>query len=159
MPTEKKIIATITLTACLTLAFSACNQAENHNAAAHKPQPQTSPAAMKSLVPAHFTQPPPLSSLRPTLAPEKFTGKVKQAYQVAKEIPQTLTQLPCFCYCDKSFGHKSLYSCYEDEHSAGCSTCVDSALLASELKQQGVADAEIREKLITKYTAYSSPRH
>jgi hypothetical protein len=34
---------------------------------------------------------------------------------------------------------------------------VDSALLASELKQQGLGDAEIRDKLIAKYS--SRPGH
>ena len=159
MRSEKKIIAAITLIACLTIAFSACNRAENQNAA-QQPQPQASPVAMRSLIPAHFTEPQPLDSLKPTLAPEQFTGKVRKAYQVAKEIPQTLTQLPCFCYCDNTFGHKSLHSCYEDDHSAGCATCMDSALLAGELKQQGLSDAEIRDRLIAKYSRYSSqPGH
>jgi hypothetical protein len=156
MPSEKRIIAAITLIVCLMMAPSACNRAASHNAP-QQHQPQASPAGMRSLIPAHFTQPQPLESLKPTMSPEKFTGKVRKAYQVAKEIPQTLTQLPCFCYCDNTFGHKSLHSCYEDEHSAGCATCLDSALLASELKQQGLGDAEIRDRLIAKYTKYSSP--
>jgi len=159
MRSEKKIIAAITLIVCLIMALSACDRAENHNAAQQQ-QPQASPAAVRSLVPAHFTEPQPLDRLKPTLSPDQFTGKVRKAYQVAKEIPQTLTQLPCFCYCDNTFGHKSLHSCYEDEHSAGCATCMDSALLASELKQQGLGDAEIRDRLIAKYTKYSSsPGH
>ena len=57
---------------------------------------------------------------------------------------------PCFCYCG-AIGHKSLHSRYEDEHSAGCTVCVDSALLASELKKQALGDAEIRNRLIAKY--------
>jgi hypothetical protein len=88
--------------------------------------------------------------LNPTLSPDQFSGKVKKAYQVAKEIPQTLAQLPCFCYCD-TIGHKSLHSCYEDDHATGCTVCVDSALSASELKQQGISDGEIRDRLIAKY--------
>lgn len=55
-------------------------------------------------------------------------------------------------YCG-AVGHKSLHSCYEDEHSAGCAVCVDSALFASELKQQGLGDAEIRDKLIAQYSS------
>jgi hypothetical protein len=155
MRSEKRIIAEMTLIVCVMMAPSACNRAENHNAA-QQHQPQTSPTAMKRPVPAHFTTPQDLKSLKPTLSPEQFTGKVRKGYQVAKEIPQTLTQLPCFCYCD-SIGHKSLYSCYEDDHSAGCTVCVDSALIASELKQQGLGDAEIRDRLIAKYSAL--PRH
>jgi hypothetical protein len=148
MRSEKKIIAAITLIVCLITALSACNRAESQTA---QQQPQVSPTAFKRPVPAHYTEAPPLDSLNPTLSPVQFTGKVKKAYQVAKEIPQTLAQLPCFCYCDGG-GHKSLHSCYEDDHATGCTICMDSALIASELKQQGVSDAEIRDRLIAKYS-------
>jgi uncharacterized protein with PCYCGC motif len=151
MRNEKRIFTAITLIVCLMTSLSACNRPENHSAA-QQHQPQVSPPESKRPVPAHFTEPQDLKNLKPTLPPEQFTGKVRKAYQVAKEIPQTLTQLPCFCYCD-TIGHKSLHSCYEDEHSAGCTVCVDSALLASELKQQGLGDAEIRDKLIAKYSS------
>src|SRR2546428_1569223 len=114
MQSDKSIIAAITLIVCLMMALSACNRDENHNAA-QQHQPQAPPTAFKRPVPAHFTEPQDLKNLKPTLSPEQFTGKVRKAYQVAKEIPQTLTQLPCFCYCD-SIGHKSLHSCYEDDH-------------------------------------------
>lgn len=155
MRSEKKTIAAITLIVCLITALSACNRAESHSA---QSQPQTTPATPKRPVPAHFTEAPPLASLKPTLPPEQFTGKVKKAYQVAKEIPQTLAQLPCFCYCD-SIGHKSLHSCYEDDHATGCTVCVDSALIASELKQQGVSDSEVRDRLIAKYSAPPGTPH
>ena len=157
MRSEKKIIAAITLIVCLIMALSACDRAENHNAAQQQ-QPQASPAAVRSLVPAHFTEPQPLDRLKPTLSPDQFTGKVRKAYQVAKVIPQTLTQLPCFCYCDNTFGHKSLHSCYEDEHAVGCEICKDSALIAGDLKRQGIGDAEIRSRLVTMYSS-ASPDH
>jgi uncharacterized protein with PCYCGC motif len=144
MRSEKKIIAAITLIVCLITALSACNKSDSHVA-------QSSSAAPKVQIPAHFTEAPPLASLGPTLSPGQFTGKTKQAYQVAKEIPQTLAQLPCFCRCDKSIGHKSLHSCYEDEHAVGCEICKDSALIAGDLKRQGIGDAEIRSKLVTIY--------
>ncbi|MBO0726534.1 MAG: hypothetical protein J2P52_13100 [Blastocatellia bacterium] len=146
---EKKIIIAITLIVCLITTLSACNRVESHNAAQN--QPQASPTAFKRPVPAHFTEAPPLASLNPTLPPEQFTGRVRKAYQAAKEIPQTLAQLPCFCYCD-SIGHKSLHSCYEDDHATGCTTCVDSAIIASDLKRQGLSDSEIRDRLISKYS-------
>jgi hypothetical protein len=153
MRSEKKIIAAITFIVCLMMALSACNKAESHTAQQH--QPQDSPANAKRRIPAHFTEPPSLNSLQPTLDPDLFAEfsnkEVRAAYQVAKEIPQTLAQLPCFCECDKG-GHKSLHSCYEDKHATGCDICVDSALMAGELKQKGISDAKIREILIAKYS-------
>lgn len=104
-------------------------------------------------VPAHNTEAPPRTSLRQTLAPEIFTGNVQHAYQVARDIPQTLAQLPCYCHCDMSKGHKSLHSCFEDEHGANCGICIGEALMASNLERQGLTDAQIRERIIQAYGA------
>jgi hypothetical protein len=55
---------------------------------------------------------------RPTLDPALFVGKARLAHQVAREIPDTLDRLYCYCECDKHMGHKSLLSCYTDGHAA-----------------------------------------
>ena len=55
---------------------------------------------------------------RPTLDPALFVGKAKLSHQIAREIPDTLDQLYCYCQCDKHVGHKSLLSCYTDGHAA-----------------------------------------
>ncbi|MBA3767989.1 MAG: hypothetical protein H0W99_13605 [Acidobacteria bacterium] len=94
-----------------------------------------------------------MSELPPTLPPERFFGSARQAYQVAKEIPQTLAQLPCYCYCDETIGHKSLHSCYETDHSSQCAVCVNEALLAYRLqKEQGLNPAQIRERIIAEFS-------
>lgn len=54
---------------------------------------------------------------RPTLSPERFNGKVKEAYQIARAIPGVLDRLYCYCQC-QSIGHKSLLSCYVDDHAS-----------------------------------------
>ena len=123
---------------------------------------QTAPAATPTAnhnhqtvarVPAYSSEAPSRSSLRRTLAPEIFTGNVKQAYQVAADIPQTLAQLPCYCHCDMSAGHKSLHSCFEDEHGANCGICIGEALMAQSLHRQGLTDAQIRDRIIQAYGA------
>src|ERR1044072_2345041 len=38
------------------------------------------------------------SKLPPTLGLKDFYGKTREAYAVAKAIPETLAQLPCYCY-------------------------------------------------------------
>ena len=61
-----------------------------------------------------------LSSLKiPTLPPEMFTGKAREAYQVAKEIPEVLNQVQCYCGCKESDGHQSNFFCFTDQHGAG----------------------------------------
>ena len=54
----------------------------------------------------------------PTLDPAGFSGKAAVAYQVAREIPDVLDQLQCYCACGSQYGHVSLLSCYADGHGA-----------------------------------------
>lgn len=112
------------------------------------PHPQN--AAKK--VPA-FEMAPTRASLRPTLEPERFTGLTRDAYRAVRQIPVTIAQLPCYCHCDEGFGHKSLYSCFEDDHAAHCAVCVNEALLALTLERdQKLSPAQIRERIVQQYS-------
>lgn len=104
-------------------------------------------------VPAHYTAPPASAELRPVLAASQFEGKAREAYAAVKEIPVTIAQLPCYCHCDRGMGHKSLHSCFEDDHAAHCAVCVDEALMAYRLQKEGLSAAEIRTRIITKFSA------
>ena len=109
--------------------------------------------ASTQTIPAHFEVPPSKSSLGPTLAPDKFTGITRDAYHAAREIPVTLAQLPCYCHCDRGYGHKSLYSCFEDDHASHCAVCVNEALLALKLeKEQKLTPVQIREAIVAQYS-------
>jgi len=124
----------------------------NQSTPAHNHPANTSAAAAET-VPAFFKIPPSKSSLAPTLEPEKFTGPTREAYRAVREIPVTIAQLPCYCHCDKGFGHKSLYSCYEDDHAAHCAVCVNEALLALKLeKEQKLTPAQIRETIVAQFS-------
>lgn len=101
-------------------------------------------------VPAHYEAAPSLKELRATLPPESFNGKAREAYQAVREIPQTIAQMPC--YCDRSLSHKSLHSCFEDNHAANCATCIQEALRAYALQKQGVSPTQIRERIIAEYS-------
>jgi Protein of unknown function with PCYCGC motif len=114
--------------------------------------PDETPAVTANTIPAHYEHPPSRSRLGPTLEPEKFTGPVREAYRAAREIPQTLAQLPCYCHCDRGMGHKSLYSCYEDDHASHCATCINEALLALKLeKEQKLSPAQIRDRIVQEF--------
>ncbi len=115
------------------------------------PLEQESPH-LAALVPAHYATAPALDSLATTLPPERFSGKAREAYQAVREIPQTIAQLPCYCHCDRSLGHKSLHSCFENEHAASCSTCIQEALTAFKLQKQGLSAAKIRDQVIAQYS-------
>jgi Protein of unknown function with PCYCGC motif len=104
-------------------------------------------------IPAFLAVPPSKTSLAPTLDPANFTGITRDAYRAVREIPVTIAQLPCYCHCDKGFGHKSLYSCFEDDHASHCDVCVREALLALQLqKEQKMTPEQIREAIIEKYS-------
>ena len=60
----------------------------------------------------------PKTGLPKTLDPDLFRGKAGQAYQIAKEIPEVLAQMPCFCECE-AYGHENLLDCFIDRHGAG----------------------------------------
>ena len=131
-------------------------QTESAAHSAEHPSTPTSSAETQS-VPAHYQTEPAASSLAPTLAPEKFTGKAQEAYRVVREKPQLIAQLPCYCYCDRGFGHKSLHSCFVDDHAAHCAVCVDEALLAYNLQKRGLSAEQIREQIIEQYEPKSAP--
>jgi Protein of unknown function with PCYCGC motif len=117
------------------------------------PAPRHDHSATAKTMPAHFEVPPSKSSLGPTLDPTSFTGITRDAYRAAREIPVTLAQLPCYCHCDQGFGHKSLYSCFEDDHASHCDVCVREALLALKLeKEQKMTPAQIRDTIVAQYS-------
>ena len=88
--------------------------------------------------------------LEPTLEPASVSPEAQAAYQVAKNKPKLLAQLPCFCYCDK-FGHGSLQYCFVSTHAMVCDICMKEALEADQMQNQGIAAPEIRSAIIAKY--------
>ncbi len=76
-------------------------------------------APARSARAGNHPDPPRGASLPVTLSPALFVGKAAAAYQVAREIPETLARIYCYCRCDKTVGHKSLAYCFSDDHGAG----------------------------------------
>lgn len=151
---KTKIILT-TLLACVALIAAACGQTptETRRSSGSQPQqPSAPPLQSQARVPAHYENASSIGTLGQTLSPEQFIGPTRDAYRVAKVIPETLAQLPCYCHCDMSMGHKSLHSCYEDMHASQCAVCVSEALMAYDLQKNGMTPAQIRERIITIYS-------
>ena len=96
-----------------------------------------------------------LSKAADVLSPSLFSDeKTRAAYQTAKDIPEVLEQIPCFCGCLSNFGHKNNLFCFKDQHGAGCNMCQDIALDAKKMHDQGMSIAQIQEKIKTKYSQY-----
>lgn len=89
---------------------------------------------------------------RLTLDPDQFTGPVKEAYKFAEENPALLTELHCYCGCDRVYGHRSLLDCYRGTHGATSGICTGEALMAKQLSEQGSLVDQIRDALRTNFS-------
>lgn len=54
-----------------------------------------------------------------TLSPALFTGKVREAYRIAREAPELLEHMPCYCGCYVGNQHRNNLDCYVDRHAVG----------------------------------------
>ena len=85
----------------------------------------------------------------PLQSPSVYAGwndtDVKKAYEAARKYPATIDLLHCFCECKESprEHHKSLLTCFTNEHAAGCGICQHEAILAAKLKDDGASDEEV----------------
>jgi len=93
------------------------------------------------------------ATLISTLDPAQFTGKARAAYQAAKEIPEILVELPCFCGCmdSKELGHKNNLYCFADSHGNICDLCQTIALEAKEMNRKGLPIETIRSNIRKTY--------
>ena len=137
----------------LLMMYSPSKVSDSHQANVAHDDSSHAASGQRPPVPA-FMDASQVGDLPPTLPATNFTGKTREAYAAANEIPGTLAQLPCYCHCDKAFGHKSLQTCFVDDHAAQCAVCVDEALLAYRLqKEEKKTPEQVRQIIIEKYAA------
>jgi hypothetical protein len=79
-----------------------------------------------------------------TLDPALFTGRVADAYRVAREKPGLLERVACYCGCYLSSGHQNNLDCFSDRHPEKCEICAGIALRAAELEKAGYLPADIK---------------
>ena len=108
---------------------------------------------MESTVPAFHNAPPRTSA--PPLLPESewkgayFTHHYQTtSYRMAAAVPDVIYQQPCFCWCSRAMGHKSLHSCFENSHGATCGVCMGEAAYAYQQTRLGKTPAEIRAGIV-----------
>jgi len=86
-----------------------------------------------------------------TLDPALYKGPVHDAYLVAREHPELLAQLHCYCGCDRLHGHNNLLDCFRDTHGGHCAICVGEAVDASRMYAAGTPVEQIRDALRARY--------
>lgn len=106
------------------------------------------PGPVMGAVPVYYNRAEDAMPFPATLEPAAFKGAdVREAYQTAKEMPEVLTQQPCYCYCQRK-GHRGLLDCFKTDHAASCDICVKEALLAGRMHRQGKSAEEIRTTIV-----------
>jgi hypothetical protein len=106
-------------------------------------------------VPAYHTSPPAKNAkLAPILSQQQLehyglTMPVqREAYKAAAKSSAVIYQMPCYCYCDRNHGHKSLRSCFEGTHGANCGTCAQESLYSYQMSRKGWSVNQIRDGII-----------
>ncbi len=112
-------------------------------------------SAAATLLPGRTLHPDP----RPGITAEKIlpasalkTDKARMLYDLAREIPEVLDGLHCYCDChDDPMNHRSLLSCFESDQAAGCYPCGGEARLVHKLHAEGKTLAKIRAAVDKKF--------
>lgn len=106
-------------------------------------------------VPAYNPKPPAKGEVLPPVLTQQQLAEAgdtapaqKEAYKAAAKMPALMTQMPCYCYCDRNHGHKNLHSCFEGTHGASCGTCISEALYAYKMSKKGWSPAQVRDGII-----------
>lgn len=80
---------------------------------------ERAPSGISKISKATFSLPAAPRTPRPqTLSPALFQGKTAEAYRVAKELPELIERMPCYCGCYRTNGHQNNLDCYIDSHAA-----------------------------------------
>lgn len=119
-------------------------QAPANGSARHHAQQDAPPVVHDGNSPAYHATAP-RGPLPNTLPPGQFTDpRVQNAYAMAAKVKRVLYQQPCYCYCDKGFGHHSLLDCYTGSHAAECEVCLMEGIYAYQQTKAGKTPGQIR---------------
>lgn len=78
-------------------------------------------------------------------------------YRYAADHAMHFTDIPCYCGCDRSLGHRNLEDCFVnatgdwDAHASGCGVCTAEAVAAREQLDAGIGIAEVRQSIIGRF--------
>lgn len=85
------------------------------------------------------------------------TPAIAADYQYAAEHLAEFAEIPCYCGCDASLGHRHLADCYVtttgawDAHASGCAVCGYETAAAREQLATGVSIADVSTSIIDQF--------
>jgi len=86
-----------------------------------------------------------------------LTPAITADYHYAADNLAEFAQIPCYCGCDHSLGHRNLADCYVtptgawDVHASGCAVCGNETATAREQLTSGTPIADVRAAIIDHY--------
>ncbi|MHB8736314.1 MAG: CYCXC family (seleno)protein [Terriglobales bacterium] len=110
----------------------------------HKATVSEPPVVHDGDSPAYHAEPP-RTKLGPILSAGQFSDpRIKAVYAMAAKVPKVLYQEPCYCYCDKGFGHHSLHDCFAGTHGSECGICLEEGAYTYQQTKLGKTPGQIR---------------
>lgn len=73
--------------------------------------------------------------------------RIEKVYREAAVVPAELDGIYCYCRCIENMGHRSLLTCFESDHAAGCDICLSEADMAYRMTKQGRSLDQIRQAI------------
>ena len=102
-------------------------------------------------MPSTHTAPPPLDLAT-------VTRDLAAHYEFAAAHADVYAQIPCYCGCDRTLGHRNLEDCFVradgrgwDAHAAGCAVCTAESTAVRDALAAGATPGEIRAQVIAQY--------
>lgn len=89
-----------------------------------------------------------------TTSLDKMPADMATHYRYAAAHAEEYTQIPCYCGCDSSLGHRYLTDCFVtptgawDAHAAGCAVCTLEAVQVRAQLDAGIPIADIRASIL-----------
>ena len=77
--------------------------------------------------------------------------RVRRAYEAAKKYAHVLENIYCYCHCKKNIGHRALVECYETDHASNCDVCMNEAIIAARMTEEGRTPKEIQKAIDAYY--------
>ena len=74
-------------------------------------------------------------------------ARVRDAYVTAKKYAHVLESIYCYCHCKENLGHRALVECFESDHASHCDVCMNEAMIAARMTEQGKTPKEIQKAI------------
>jgi Protein of unknown function with PCYCGC motif len=93
----------------------------------------------------------------PTVNLADLPDATADVYRYAADHATQFTEIPCYCGCEKSLGHRNLEDCFVnaagdwDAHASGCGVCSAEAIAAREQIDADVAISDVRQSIIDRF--------